>query len=96
MSRIHVVTQAIDQRLGHVRDHGQATDHIAVQGAISYAQLALVSGAENDGSELVGESHQQRTPGPGLYVFFGRVFLASGKNLLKSFLITLKDVCDAE
>ena len=58
-------------------------DHVTVQGAVSHAQFALVSGAENDGAEFVGEGHEQRAAGAGLYVFFGRIFLASGKHFLQ-------------
>ena len=94
--RIHVMAQAIDQCLGHVRDHRQATDHVPIQRAVSDAKFAFISGAENDGPELVGDCHQQRAAGAGLYIFFSRVFLAAGENLLQCLAVTLEDVGNAE
>ena len=46
--------QRVDERLGHVLEHGEASGHVAVEGAVADGHLALVARGQNKAAEAVG------------------------------------------
>src|ERR1035437_8842915 len=88
-SRIHIFAEPIHQCFWHVGNDRQATNHVAVEGTIADAQLALVSGGKHNRSEFNGKSHQERAPGARLDVFFGHVFSLSREHIPQRLAVRL-------
>src|SRR4051794_8607614 len=60
--------QLIDERLGHIADDGEATAHVAVEGAVAYGELALISGRQDERAPFIGKSHECGAAQSGLEV----------------------------
>ena len=88
--------QIVDQRLGHVGDHGQPSRHVAVQGAVADCELGLVAGGEKQAAELVGHCHQHRCANAGLDVFFGDIFFDIAEHRCQLIEVGLEDFVDRD
>ena len=64
---------AVDHRLRHVGDHGEAAGHVAVERAVADRQLRLVAGRQQQRAALVRQRHQQVAADARLDVLFGDV-----------------------
>ncbi len=67
----------VDLHLQEVADHGQPAAHVAVQRAVRRGQLRLVAGGQQQGVELVGPRHEERSADPRLDVLLRDVGLPS-------------------
>ena len=65
--------EAVHPALQHVLQHREAARHVAVEGGVAHAHLALVPGRQHEPSELVGEGHQQVAADARLQVLFRHV-----------------------
>src|SRR5437588_803296 len=84
--RISVPAELIDLGLGDVLQHRETARHVAVQRAVPRGQLGLVSSAEHQPAEFVGEAHQDVTPDAGLDILLGDSRLGAVVGLLEHLL----------
>ena len=84
------------QCLGNIRDDGQPSRHIAINGAVAHRQLGFVSCGEKDGAILVGEGHEQVASDAGLDVLFRHVLWSAAEWPGQLCVIGLHDICDAD
>ena len=70
---IEVAGEGVHFHFRQVGDHGESAAHIAVEGAVTHRDFALVAGGEQEGAVFIGERHEQETPGAGLQVFLGDI-----------------------
>lgn len=71
---VDVFCELIDPGFGNIADHGKATAHVAVQGAVADGHFTFVAGGENKVSELVGQRHEGESAEARLKVLFGLVW----------------------
>ena len=70
---IEVAGEGVHLHLREVGNHRETTAHIAVEGAVTNRDFALVASGEQEGAVFIGERHEQETSGAGLQVFLGDV-----------------------
>ena len=64
---------AVDHRLVHVAEEGQAAAHVAVERAVADRQLRLVAGREHHRAGAVRPGHEDVAPDARLHVLVRRV-----------------------
>ena len=90
------LAEAVDERLRHVLDHGEAAGEIAVEGRVADRHLRLVAGREHEPAKLVGERHQQVAADPGLEVLLGQVGLVTGELGVECLRVGVHDGLDPQ
>src|SRR5262249_50133114 len=87
-------SQFVNDRLRHVADDSQPACHVAVKGAVTDSEFTLISGRQNQVTELVRERHQDHCAQAGLSVFLRLICGEGFENFLELSLENLKRVGD--
>ena len=86
VARVAEVDEAVDERLGHVLDDGEAAGGVPVERRVADGVLGLVAGRQHQPAELVRQRHQQVAADAGPEVLLGEVRVAAlelvGEHLL--------------
>src|SRR3990170_834502 len=68
---VYLPADRVHERLRHIFYHGKAACHVAVEGRVADAHLALVAGRKDEPAELVAQGHEDISSYPRLHVLFG-------------------------
>src|SRR5215210_2896739 len=87
---VYVPADTVDEGFGDVPYYGEPAGRVAVERGVPNARLALVSGREDDPTELITESHEDVPPDPGLDVLLGLVFGEPLEGLREHLLVRIE------
>src|SRR5215471_16379899 len=88
--------EVVYQHFRDVLDDGEPPRHVAVEGRVAHAILALVAGRQHEPAELVGERHQEVAADAGLQVLLGDIFLHALERLAQGALVGVEQRRDRD